>query len=116
MKKRLRLNQTIYRSLDTAELIQELLQCLKLAESDFGKALRGYKGYSAMTEEKQHIPVPGNNIACSCYNWACLQALQGNAEQSVAYLEQALQLDSDKYRSHARQDPDLNSIRDRIMF
>ena len=115
-EKAIEIKPDYYRLLDTVELIQELLQCLELAESDFGKALKGYKGYSAITKEKQYIPVPGNNIASSCYNWACLQALQGNVEQSVAYLEQALQLDGDKYRSHAKQDPDLNSIRDRIVF
>jgi|GEM_PF-2633198 len=113
-EKAIEIKPNYYQSFNTIQAFQELLQCLELAESNFGKVLEEYKRDSVITEENQPISIPGKDIASSCYNWACLQALQGDVEQSIAYLEQAIQLDSDKYRSLAQQDPDLDNIRDRM--
>ena len=104
-----------YRAKDTLNAIPELLQCLELAESGFEQALEEYRGENK-TSQNQSVTVPGKSIASYCYNWACFQALQGNIKQSLAYLEQAIQIEGDKYRAIIQQDSDFDDIRNSQLF
>jgi tetratricopeptide (TPR) repeat protein len=45
------------------------------------------------------------------YNKACSYALQGNIEQALENLQQAINLSPDKYREMAKTDSDFDNIR-----
>ena len=45
------------------------------------------------------------------YNIACWEALAGRREEALAHLRQAYELEPDKVREWARDDPDLESLR-----
>ena len=48
----------------------------------------------------------------ACYDFACWHALYGSADEARALLERAIELGGDEVRAHAKQDPDLASLRD----
>lgn len=50
------------------------------------------------------------------YNKACCYALQGNIEQTLENLQQAINLSPDEYREKAKTDSDFDSIRDDELF
>jgi predicted HTH domain antitoxin len=54
--------------------------------------------------------------ADSFYNQACCYALQGDVEQAIENLQQAINLSPEKYREMAKTDSDFDSIRDSERF
>jgi superkiller protein 3 len=46
------------------------------------------------------------------YNKACRYALQGNVDLAIANLQQAINLNPDKYREMAKTDSDFDSLRE----
>jgi tetratricopeptide (TPR) repeat protein len=50
------------------------------------------------------------------YNVACWEALAGRREEALAHLRQAYELEPDKVREWAKDDPDLAPLRDAIRF
>ena len=50
------------------------------------------------------------------YNIACWEALAGRREDALAHLRQAYELEPDKVREWAREDSDLESLRDALPF
>ncbi|MDJ0568848.1 MAG: tetratricopeptide repeat protein [Pleurocapsa sp. MO_192.B19] len=98
-------------------LMLELVRCLAAAEHCFDQALGVFD--SKMVNAVEHLPqisIPGQNVASSCYNRACFQALQGNVNQAIAYLQQALNLNDAKYREMSQQDSDFDDIRGHELF
>jgi hypothetical protein len=45
------------------------------------------------------------------YNLACLESLTGQASEAIAHLRTAIEL-SEQFRAYARQDSDLDAVRD----
>ena len=50
------------------------------------------------------------------YNIACWEALAGRRVDALAHLRQAYELEPDKVREWAREDSDLESLRDALPF
>ncbi len=50
------------------------------------------------------------------YNAACLEALSGNADEAIALLRRALELNQSEIYEYLRQDSDLDNIRDDPRF
>ena len=102
------------------DFMLELVGCLEAAESCFDQALGKFDGKEEksvnITDQQQEIQVPGTSIASLCYNRACFQALQGNIEQAIAYLEQSLKIDHNKYLEMSQKDSDFDNIRGRKLF
>lgn len=101
------------------DFMLELVGCLEAAESCFDQALGKFDGKDEKAldiEEQQQIKIPGASIASLCYNRACFQALLGNIEQAIAYLEQSLKIDHNKYLEMSQKDSDFDSIRSSKLF
>lgn len=112
-------NYYYYQLWNAISLMEDLLECIELAESDFDRALETCQGKATQGVKNhyiRYIPIPSQDLASFCYNHACFQALQGNVRQSVAYLEQAIQLEGDKYRAKSQQDSDFDGIRNSQHF
>jgi tetratricopeptide (TPR) repeat protein len=54
--------------------------------------------------------------ASSFYNLACVYALQSNVDNSITHLQQAIDLEPDKYIDLARQDKDFSSLQNDPRF
>lgn len=98
------------------KIMSDLLLCLEAADSCFNRALKKYHGDREEKVILEHFAIPGKSIASCCYNRACFEALQGNIAPAVAYLEQAIQLQGDKYCHISQQDPDFDRIRETKLF
>ncbi|WP_019503982.1 tetratricopeptide repeat protein [Pleurocapsa sp. PCC 7319] len=109
-----------YKAWSEIDFMLELVGCLEAAENCFDRALGKFDGkdekIANFAEHQQQIPIPGASIASTCYNQACFQALQGNIDRAIAYLQQALTLDRNKYREMSRQDSDFDNIRGNKLF
>jgi mannose-6-phosphate isomerase-like protein (cupin superfamily) len=50
------------------------------------------------------------------YNTACLEALEGNSDEAIAWLRRALELNQTEIRDYLANDSDLDSLRDHPRF
>jgi tetratricopeptide (TPR) repeat protein len=64
-----------------------------------------------LAEAHEHFPEHGGIL----YNLACAESLLGDSEAAVGHIRRALELD-ERLAEFARQDPDLDSIRDDPRF
>lgn len=113
----MKIKPNYYKAWSEIGLMLELVRCLEAAEHCFDRALGKLDGKIESTvEHQQQISIPGKNIASICYNRACFQALQGNVNQALSYLQQAFQLNEAKYREMSQKDADFDDIRANELF
>ncbi|GAB4546698.1 MAG: hypothetical protein Tsb0014_41310 [Pleurocapsa sp.] len=97
-------------------VILQLLGFPEEAEYCFNQALGVFCGSLAVDIEDDTLDIPGQDEASSFYNQACFQALRGNADEAIAFLEKAIQLNPQKYLSMVKEDSDFNGIEDNQRF
>lgn len=107
----IKIKPNYYQAWNGTGVMLELFSCLEAAESCFDRALGRLDGKKVKTVDKKKISIPGQDIASCCYNLACFQALQGNRKKAIAFLQQAINLEGDKYRVMSQRDSDFDSIR-----
>ena len=92
--------------------VLELLGRLQEADDCFNQALGAFCGDigAALEDDLGILATPKDGSPGSAYNQACFHAIQGNIQQAVTYLAQAISYNPNKYRAMASQDTDFDSI------
>jgi tetratricopeptide (TPR) repeat protein len=107
-----------------ANLLLELGNLLDAAKEYEAAIAKSNKGFALMKLDRYEEAItsfdkvleiqPSHHIAC--YKKACCYALQGNIEQAIENLQQAINLSPDECREWAKTDSDFDSIREDERF
>jgi hypothetical protein len=71
--------------------------------------------YAAVVDRGRELIETSPQYAVPLYNLACCEALTGNTTDAIAHLRQAIER-SERMRGYAKEDSDLDSIRDEPAF
>lgn len=74
------------------------------------------KDYAAATSDLELAVQAEPRDATAHYNLACAYAQTGEEDKAILALGEAIELDPDRLVLHARRDPDLDPIRERVEF
>lgn len=69
--------------------------------------------YAAVLERLREIVAVHPQYGLLLYNLACLESLTGDTADAVEHLRQSIEL-SERFRDYAREDSDLDAIRDEV--
>jgi tetratricopeptide (TPR) repeat protein len=90
----------------------EQLGCLEAADLCFNESLGVFceELSETLEDDLSILATPEDETPGGFYNQACFHAIQGNVDCAIAYLEQAIALNSLKYSAMALQDADFQTI------
>ncbi len=80
-----------------------------------GDKVRGYRIYEESAAELRKAEAPGHILGPALYNLACGRVSQGQFDEALLLLEEALPMRAD-IRANAQEDPDLAALKDDPRF